>query len=280
MSPHSFHPLRGLLGLSESSVVPLSLALLCCAIASACATSSSAGPTETALRAQIKAMEQTHFEDQRKIEALQTEVENLGEAKASQGPPEGSELPTDLRVIHLQQPSKGQPPPLATAVPLHEPTTDEIALISAARPTELTEPTRGGGAGSPEEADSLFSDAFEKLKTGELVRAANEFQEFARRYPHHPAADNALLDEGIAYYGLRRYADASTAFRTLIKRYPAGDAVPEAMFREAECAERLGHRDQARSLLSHLKDSYPQSAEAARAGRRLEELAANEGEVR
>jgi tol-pal system protein YbgF len=260
------------------------IGLVVCAIGSACATTSGSSEATT-LRAELKIMQETHLEDQKKIEVLQSEVDALStEAKASQGP---SELPSDLRVVRLSSPTKGQPPALATAVAIHEPTSDELALIAAARAAEPTDSDSlrresvGSSAGtSAEEADALYSSAFEKLKTGELVRAASEFQEFARRYPHHPAADNALLDEGIAFYGLRRYTDALAAFRILIKRYPAGDAVPEAMFREAECAERLGHRDQARSLFNQLKDSYPQSAEAARAGRRLEELAANEGEGR
>jgi tol-pal system protein YbgF len=256
------------------------MALFLCTVGSACATASSASEVTT-MRAELKVMQQAHLDDQKKIDALQAEIELLSETRAPQATT--SELPSDLQVVHLQ-PAKGQPPPLATAVPIHEPTADELALISAAQaaepPETLTAHGSSSGSSSPEEADALFSSAFERLKTGELVRAASEFQEFARRYPHHPAADNALLDEGIAYYGLRRYADALTAFRSLIKRYPAGDAVPEAMLREAECETRLGHRDQARSLLNHLKDAYPQSAEAARAGRRLEELAVNEGENR
>jgi tol-pal system protein YbgF len=271
--------LPGILGLRRLT------GLLLCAIGPACATTSNSTEVSV-LRGQVKAMQQTHLEDQKKIEALQAEVEVLSaETRASQS---ASDLPSDLRVVHLTQPGKGHPPPLATAVPIHEPTSAEMALISAARASEPIEldsshmgsTTGAPSASSPEEADALFTSAFEKLKTGELVRSANEFHEFARRYPHHPAADNALLDEGIAFYGLRQYADALSAFRTLIKRYPAGDAVPEALYREAECAERLGHRDQARSLLSQLRDSYPQSAEAERAGRRLEELAANEGEGR
>ena len=279
MPLHSPIPFRGLSGLPSLEGTRGLLCLLLCGTGSACATASGSAEVAT-LRAELKAAQQTHLDDQKKIESLQAEVDTLGTEVKSQGHSDATDLPSDLQVVHLPGPNRAQPPALATAVPIHEPTTDEIALISATHAAEPAESSHGGSGGSLEEADALFSSAFEKLKTGELVRAASEFQEFARRYPHHPAADNALLDEGIAFYGLRRYADASTAFRTLIKRYPAGDAVPEAMFREAECAERLGHRDQARTLFGHLKDAYPQSAEAARAGRRLEELAANEGENR
>ena len=81
--------------------------------------------------------------------------------------------------------------------------------------------------GSGEEADNLFQAAFEKLKTGELVGAAGLFHDFARRFPHHPSADNAMLDEGIAYYGLHRFEDAIKVFNALAEQYPAGDAVRE-----------------------------------------------------
>jgi tol-pal system protein YbgF len=254
------------------------MAAALCIVASACATNSASGEVST-LRSELKTMQQVHLEDQKKIETLQNEVDMLSaETKAAQAP---TELPSDLQVVHLSQPNRSQPPPLATAVSVHEPTNEEIVALATSRAATSSDLARSAGSSSsPEEADALFSSAFEKLKTGELVRAASEFQEFARRYPHHPAADNALLDEAIAFYGLRRYQDALGALHTLIKRYPAGDAVPEALYREAECAERLGHPDQARKILSQLKDSYPQSPEAERAGRRLEELAANEGEGR
>jgi tol-pal system protein YbgF len=251
------------------------MAAALCIVTSACATNSASGEV-SALRAELKTMQQAHLDDQKKIETLQNEVDVLSaEAKAAQAP---TELPSDLQVVHLSQPNKA-PPPLATAVSVHEPTNEEIVALATSRAATSSERSAGSSS-SPEEADALFSSAFEKVKTGELVRAASEFQEFARRYPHHPAADNALLDEAIAFYGLRRYQDALGALHTLIKRYPAGDAVPEALYREAECSEKLGHPDQARKVLSQLKESYPQSPEAARADRRLEELAANEGEGR
>ncbi len=244
-----------------------------CLLASGCATTS--GSTD--VRDEVVALRQTHEADQKRIKSLEAEVESL-QLQARSSPPSEDERepPTDLQIIHLEKPSPN-PPPLATAVPVREPSLEELAALSHPSPSETADAARPT---SPEEADVLFSLAFEKLKTGELVRAANEFQEFARRFPRNPAADNALLDEGIAFYGLKQYQEALVTFRGLIKRYPAGDAVPEAMYREAECAEKLGHPDEARTLLRHVRTSYPQSAEAVRADRRLTELAANEGENR
>jgi tol-pal system protein YbgF len=241
-----------------------------CLLGTACATAG--GTTDS--REELSALRQAHEADQKKIRALEAQLDAVGLAKAAKIQADDHAPPADLRVVHLEKPGT-VPPPIATAVPVREPTSEELAALSRPVPSEPLETAR---TGSPEEADALFSSAFDKLRTGELVRAASEFQEFARRFPRHPAADNALLDEGIAFYGLREYQQSLTTFRGLIKRYPAGDAVPEAMYREADCAEKLGHPDEARTLLRRLKESYPQSAEAVQADRRLSELATNEGE--
>ena len=247
------------------------IAFLVMISASACATTSGSAET-AALRDEVSIMRQTHQSDQRRIQSLETEIETLrSEDRTASG--KDGEMPGDLQVIHLSRPGSA-PPPLATAVTVREPSAEEIAQIAAQPPTETGDAPRSG---SPEEADALFTAAFEKLKTGELVRATSQFEEFARKFPHHPNADNALLNAGIAQYGLRQYQEALATFRSLIKRYPAGDAVPEAMYREANCAEKLGHRQEARTLLQQVKDSYPRTAEAARADRRLGELATNEG---
>jgi len=254
---------------SETSLSPI--VLLALISVSACATASGSAET-SALRDEVSILRQTHEADQKRIQTLETEIETLrSEDRTASG--KDGEMPADLQVIHLSKPGS-TPPPLATAVTVREPSAEEIAQIAAQPPMETGDVPRSG---SPEEADALFTAAFEKLKTGELVRATSQFQEYARRFPHNPNADNALLNAGIAQYGLRQYQEALVTFRSLIKRYPAGDAIPEAMYREANCADKLGHRQEARTLLQQLKDSYPRTAEAARADRRLGELATNEG---
>jgi tol-pal system protein YbgF len=133
-------------------------------------------------------------------------------------------------------------------------------------------------AGGSEDADHLFDAAFEKLKTGELVGAAAMFRDFAHRFPHHPAADNALLDEGIAYYGLRRYQEALDVFDGLAKRYPAGDAVPEALWRAGDCEIKLGEVSRAQSTYRALMKTYPESPEATKAAVQLAALESKAGD--
>jgi TolA-binding protein len=191
--------------------------------------------------------------------------------------PAASDLPSSLKVIHLKSGAQGAGPALPTQVRVRE--LDEAALAHLEELLGNGFPTAANsyGPGSGGAPDALFDAAFDKLKTGDLVGAATEFQSFADRYPNNTAADNALLDEGIAVYGQHRYAEALRILSHIEARYPAGDAVPEALWRAADCDERLGQPAEARKRLQHLAQDFPASPEGARAVERLRALAGKPG---
>jgi TolA-binding protein len=168
--------------------------------------------------------------------------------------------------------SAGRPvrslPQLPTDVAVREPNHDALATLENLSPPMALHPL---GKGEQPDPDLLFSQAFEKLKTGDLTGAANGFQLFVQRFPHHTAADNALLDEGIALYGLRRYSEALGVLARIERSYPAGDAVPEALWRSADCEERMSHPKEVRVLLEHLSEKFPKSPEGLKARTRLVE---------
>jgi TolA-binding protein len=235
------------------------------------------------LREEVSALREAHQIDRKRLEALEVQVDAQqlelrrlrGEAPAEETfQPSGS---ASLPVVHLQPHSPGAVPILPTEVRVREPSAEVVAELDHASSRD-TERVEGGPAGSKEEADRLFDAAFEKLKTGELVGAAGMFRDFSRRFPHHPAADNALLDEGIAYYGLRRYQEALDVFDGLGKRYPAGDAVPEALWRAGDCEIKLGEVARAQSIYRSLMKSFPGSPEATKATAQLAALESKDAE--
>ena len=197
------------------------------------------------LREEVSALRKAHQEDRKRLEALEVLVDaQQMELRRIRGETLGdaSQVPNDssLPIVHLQPPASRTAPALPTDVRVREPPVEVVTELerSPTHANDVEQTTSGS-----EDADHLFDAAFEKLKTGELVGAAGMFRDFARRFPHHPAADNALLDEGIAYYGLRRYLEALDVFENLSKRYPAGDAVPEALWRAGRLrgqARRIG----------------------------------------
>ena len=192
-----------------SQLSRLSRPAICWLVAAGCV---SASQGEIApLREEVSALRQASQADRKRLEALEVLVDTQQmELKQPRGEVPGGvqrvshSALSALPVVHLQPHASRVAPALPTDVRVREPPVEVVAeLQHSSRAIDGERP-----AGGSEEADHLFDAAFEKLKTGELVGAAGMFREFAHRFPHHPAADNALLDEGIAYYGLRRYQEA------------------------------------------------------------------------
>jgi TolA-binding protein len=249
-------------------------AAVCLLCIASCATAGASAADVEALREEVAALRRDNSRDEKRIEALENQID-IQEADLKKLRPRSGtaslDMPPDLKTVHLGSPTARAVhslPPLPTEVTVREPGRDALANLDT---VSLTTPVHASGRGDPSDPDVLFSAAFEKLKTGDLVGAANEFQLFAQRFPHHTAADNALLDQGIALYGLRRYPEALQVLARIERNYPAGDTVPEALWRSADCQDRLAHPKEARSLLEHLSQKFPNSPEGQRAHARLAE---------
>jgi TolA-binding protein len=249
-------------------------AAVCLLYLASCASTGASAADVEALREEVAVLRRDNARDEKRIEALENQVDIQEADLRKLRPRDGTaslDLPPDLKTVRLASPTARAVrslPVLPTAVPVREPDRDALANLDT---VSLSTPVRAPGRGDPSDPDVLYNAAFEKLKTGDLVGAANDFQLFAQRFPHHTAADNALLDEGIALYGLRRYAEALQVLARIERNYPAGDTVPEALWRSADCQERLSHPKEARAVLEHLSQKYPNSPEGQKAHARLAE---------
>jgi TolA-binding protein len=248
----------------------VAFALLPCLVAG-CATTRASELVP--LHEEVAALRQAHEADRKRIDSLEIQV-GLQQAELlrlrgggviADGKSDHGALP----IVHLQPHAAKDLPAIPTLTNVREPPPEVVAELQ--KPVSLEE-GEGSSLGGTDEADGIFKSAFEKLKTGELVGAAGMFHTFALRFPHHPAADNAMLDEGIAYYGLRRYGDALEVFEQLAKRYPAGDAVSEGLYRAADCHLKLGDPAKAKQAYQALVKRYPDSPEAQKATSQLAAL--------
>jgi TolA-binding protein len=241
-----------------------------------CATSGANAGDVAALKEEVATLRRERQVDEKRLQVLenqfdaeQAELQHL----RGQGGLEG--LPPSLRVVHLERGAHA--PALPTKVQLRDPDEADLARLDELLGHGFPTAADSSGSASGGAPDALFDGAFEKLKTGDLVGAASDFQTFAEKFPKNTAADNALLDEGIAMYGQHHYAEALKVLSRIEARYPAGDAVPEAIWRAADCEEKLGHPEDARKRLTHLAKDFPASPEGSRARDRLQALAAKPG---
>jgi tol-pal system protein YbgF len=111
-----------------------------------------------------------------------------------------------------------------------------------------------------------YDAAMGVYRGGQLRAAEIAFDHFARSYPKHDYADNALYWKGEAAYDQAHYADALAAFTEVVKRYGGGNKAPDALLKIGLCYGRLGDPANARDVLARLVAAYP-DANATRIAR-------------
>jgi TolA-binding protein len=117
--------------------------------------------------------------------------------------------------------------------------------------------------------------AVAQLETGDASSAIRNLLRIADARPKHPRADNALYYSAVGRMGMTEYREAAEALKLLLARYPAGDAVPDALLKLAECRQREKQEADARALYTKLVASYPGTTAAAEAQDRLAQFKAS-----
>jgi len=95
---------------------------------------------------------------------------------------------------------------------------------------------------------------------------------FVAAYPGHAAADNALYLVGLVREARGDCAGALPLFESVPRKYPAGDAVAQALLERGRCLRILGRKDEAKSVLNQLSQEHPDAPETARSKALLQDL--------
>lgn len=120
------------------------------------------------------------------------------------------------------------------------------------------------GTPDPEE---LYNGAYSKLSTGDFKGSRAAFKNFLELFPQTEYSDNAQFWIGESYYRDKRYEEAIVEFEEVIKKYPQGNKLPDALLKQAFSFIALSDTNSAKLLLQKIIDRYPTSeqAEIARA---------------
>lgn len=82
---------------------------------------------------------------------------------------------------------------------------------------------------SSREAALFFSDVVNYQNAGEFDLAADEWKKFIEKFPSDPLAAKAQNYLAVCQLQLKKFADATTNFETVLKKYPEADFREEAM---------------------------------------------------
>jgi tol-pal system protein YbgF len=117
-----------------------------------------------------------------------------------------------------------------------------------------------------------YQRAYALYEQGRLAEAREAFREFARKYPKHSYADNALYWVAECYYDEKDYETARKEFIRVTKEYRDGNKAPDAMVKIALCEKALGRISDAKKVLNTVLLTYPETEAARVAERLLQEL--------
>jgi tol-pal system protein YbgF len=118
----------------------------------------------------------------------------------------------------------------------------------------------------------LYKDAYETFQKGNLEGARRKFEAFLKQYPNTELSDNAQFWIGETYYLKKDFEKAILEYEKAIVKYPEGDKIPAALFKQALAFLELGDKTNARNLLKRVIERYPHSEQAEMAKKRLEAI--------
>ena len=102
---------------------------------------------------------------------------------------------------------------------------------------------------APDDVYELYQEGRARLARGEVAQATVPLERARRREPDKASIREAL---GIAYFRLRRYAEAEAEFRVMLELSPADDyahyALGRCLEKRGRTAEANGHYKLASSL--------------------------------
>jgi tol-pal system protein YbgF len=130
-------------------------------------------------------------------------------------------------------------------------------------------PLAAGLGTSPQRAyDAALSDYW----GSDYDLAISGFKAYLNSFPNSDRAADAQFYIGQSFYNQGKYAEAADAYGLTIRTYPKSNILPDAYFKMGESYRNLKQVDRARSAYQFVVKSYSESAAAAQAEQRLQDM--------
>jgi tol-pal system protein YbgF len=139
--------------------------------------------------------------------------------------------------------------------------------IEVADPEGLPAPIQSN-EGRPSALDpnarKAYDDALSLVYAKKFDAALDAFAAFLMRWPDHPNADNAHYWRGECYVGKGDLAHAEEQFAGVLRQFPMGNKIPDALLKLSIVQEKLGKTAEANQHRERLLRDYPKSDAAKR----------------
>jgi len=138
--------------------------------------------------------------------------------------------------------------------------------------TSITPPGNLAKVAGVQDPEELYNDAYSKLSKGDLQNARKDFKKFLELFPQTEYSDNAQFWIGECYYREKKYEEAILEFEEVIKRFPQGNKLPDALLKQAFSFIAINDTNSAKLIFQKIIDQYPTSAQAQIASAKLKSL--------
>ena len=160
------------------------------------------------------------------------------------------------------------PPGMRSMVP---PIPDRPIAVMPAPPAPMMGASMGTATAAPRAADDPsvreYQAALNHVAARRFDEALAGLSTFLRLHPSHPYADNAMFWRGEVLYMRRDFAAAERELAEMVRRFPRGNKVPDALLRLGFCRQRQGDLEGARTYFRRVRAEHPGTVAARLASR-------------
>lgn len=192
-------------------------------------------------------------------------------------------LDIDRRLSRLEReggataPQAMVPPPAAAPAPAPSLPAPAAAAPSPVVAAPVTAPVSGPvtaavSAANADKERAAYQQAFDQLRELRYEQAITAFRAFLKDYPDGRYGHIAQYWIGEANYAQRNFKQAVADYRVLLQRYPKSPKLAEAMLKIGYSQYELGDKAEARTILTELARTYPNTTEAGQANAFLQKM--------
>lgn len=119
---------------------------------------------------------------------------------------------------------------------------------------------------------SLYETSLDLFRQEKIDQSMEGFKRFLSEFPNSDRADNAQFWIGECLMAQKQYKKAILAYEDVIKNYPTGNKVPNAMLRQAIAFQKIDDNTMSRLLFEKVVKEFPNSSEAEIAKAELKKI--------